>query len=105
MEINKKLKIFSVTIAILAIILSVITTVYKPEIRSQGKTPEEIIQAICSFGGTYDQIPPMYSAKKIDGKKLYQLAREGKIVERKAVPVTLKDIQVLSVKYFHIIPK
>ena len=47
---------------------------------------------------TYDQIPPMYSAKKIDGKKLYQLAREGKIVERKAVPVTLKDIQVLSVK-------
>ena len=39
----------------------------------------------------------MYSAKKIDGKKLYQLAREGKIVERKAVPVTLKDIQVLSV--------
>ena len=40
----------------------------------------------------------MYSAKKIDGKKLYQLAREGKIVERKAVPVTLKDIQVLSVK-------
>ena len=42
MEINKKLKIFSVTIAILAIILSVITTVYKPEIRSQGKTPEEI---------------------------------------------------------------
>ena len=45
------------------------------------KTPEEIIQAICSFGGTYDQIPPMYSAKKIDGKKLYQLAREGKIVD------------------------
>ena len=42
MEINKKLKIFSITIAILAIILSVITTVYKPEIRSQGKTPEEI---------------------------------------------------------------
>lgn len=61
------------------------------------KTPEEITQAICSFEGTYDQIPPMYSAKKIDGKKLYQLAREGKIVERKAVPVTLKDIQVLSV--------
>ncbi len=62
------------------------------------KTPEEITQAICSFEGTYDQVPPMYSAKKIDGKKLYQLAREGKIVERKAVPVTLKDIQVLSVK-------
>lgn len=60
-------------------------------------TPEQITQAICSFEGTYNQVPPMYSAKKIDGKKLYQLAREGKIVERKAVPVTLKDIQVLSV--------
>ena len=60
-------------------------------------TPEQITQAICAFEGTYNQVPPMYSAKKIDGKKLYQLAREGKTVERKAVPVTLKDIQVLSV--------
>lgn len=60
-------------------------------------TPEQITQAICAFEGTYNQVPPMYSAKKIDGKKLYQLAREGKIVERKAVPVTLKDIEVLSV--------
>lgn len=60
-------------------------------------TPEQIAQAIYSFEGTYNQVPPMYSAKKIDGKKLYQLAREGKIVERKAVPVTLKDLQVLSV--------
>ncbi len=60
-------------------------------------TPEQIRQAICAFEGTYNQVPPMYSAKKIDGKKLYQLAREGKIVERKAVPVTLKDIEVLSV--------
>ena len=61
------------------------------------KTETEIREAICSFEGTYDQVPPMYSAKKIDGKKLYQLAREGKTVERKAVPVTLKDIKVLSV--------
>ena len=42
------------------------------------KTPEEITQAICSFEGTYDQVPPMYSAKKLMAKKLYQLAREGK---------------------------
>lgn len=61
------------------------------------KTEDDIREAICSFEGTYDQVPPMYSAKKIDGKKLYQLAREGKTVERKAVPVTLKDIRVLSV--------
>ena len=32
------------------------------------------------------QIPPMYSALKVDGKKLYELAREGKTVERKATP-------------------
>ena len=58
----------------------------------------DVLKACNEFIGEYEQIPPMYSAKKIDGKKLYQLAREGKIVERKAVPVTLKDIQVLSVK-------
>ena len=39
--------------------------------------------AIMSFLGGYDQIPPMYSAIKVDGKKLYQLAREGKEIERK----------------------
>lgn len=67
------------------------------ETEAFSKTPEEITEAILSFEGTYDQVPPMYSAKKVDGKKLYQLAREGKTVERKAVPVTLKNIEVLSV--------
>lgn len=67
------------------------------ETEAFSKIPEEITEAILSFEGTYDQVPPMYSAKKVDGKKLYQLAREGKTVERKAVPVTLKNIEVLSV--------
>lgn len=67
------------------------------ETEAFSKTPKEITEAILSFEGTYDQVPPMYSAKKVDGKKLYQLAREGKTVERKAVPVTLKNIEVLSV--------
>ena len=48
----------------------------------------------CSFIGDYDQIPPMYSALKVDGKKLYELAREGKTVERKARPVKIFDIRI-----------
>ncbi|MBQ8638183.1 MAG: tRNA pseudouridine(55) synthase TruB [Lachnospiraceae bacterium] len=50
--------------------------------------------AILSFQGTYLQTPPMYSAKKINGQKLYDLARKGKIVERSAVPVTIHQIQI-----------
>ena len=61
------------------------------------RTKEQITEAINSFVGTYNQVPPMYSAKKVDGKKLYQLAREGKVVERKAVPITIRSINVLSV--------
>lgn len=47
------------------------------------KTPEEIIQAICSFGGTYDQIPPMYSAKKIDGKNCTSLQEKEKLLSER----------------------
>lgn len=52
---------------------------------------EEIIK---TFVGEYDQIPPMYSAIKIDGKKLYQLAREGKEIERKARRVQIHKIEI-----------
>ena len=41
-----------------------------------------LLKAIDSFVGVYNQIPPMYSAKKIGGKKLYEYAREGKEIER-----------------------
>ena len=43
--------------------------------------------------GPYLQIPPMYSALKVNGKKLYELAREGKTVERKARPVRSKEFR------------
>lgn len=46
------------------------------------------------FRGDQMQTPPMYSAKKIDGKKLYELAREGKEVERKAVPVKIHKLEL-----------
>ena len=58
------------------------------------KTPEEIIQAICSFGGTYDQIPPMYSALKHNGQKLYELARKGIEIERKPRTVHINTLRV-----------
>ena len=55
---------------------------------------EEVRRAILSFVGRYDQIPPMYSALKINGRKLYELAREGKTVERKSRRVKIYDIQI-----------
>lgn len=52
-------------------------------------TQEEVKEAIQSFIGLYHQIPPMYSALKVNGKKLYEYAREGKTVERKPRPVEI----------------
>ena len=46
-------------------------------------TEEDVKKELESFLGEQQQIPPMYSALKVDGKKLYELAREGKTVERK----------------------
>lgn len=57
--------------------------------------PEETVrQAVLEFVGDYDQIPPMYSALKVNGKKLYELAREGKTVERKARKVRIERIMI-----------
>ena len=57
-------------------------------------TEEEVRAAVLSFQGDYEQVPPMYSALKVDGKKLYELAHAGKEVERKARPVKILDICV-----------
>lgn len=51
--------------------------------------------AVASFTGGYEQIPPMYSALKVDGKKLYELARAGIEVERPARWIEIKDIRLL----------
>ncbi len=73
-----------------------ITGVIQEE-REVMSTEGGITDVIKSFIGGYDQIPPMYSAKKIDGQKLYDLARSGKVVERKPVFVDIYDIGILSV--------
>ena len=63
---------------------------------SSVQVPEkEVRTCILSFQGEQMQVPPMYSALKVNGKKLYELAREGKVVERKARPVTFHKIEVL----------
>lgn len=58
---------------------------------------EEIEEAIKSFLGEGEQIPPMYSAVKVNGKKLYELARKGIEVERKPRPVTFFKLDILSI--------
>ena len=65
---------------------------------TQQITEEMLRDAIFSFVGEYAQIPPMYSALKVNGKKLYELAREGKEVERKARPVTIYHIQIKEIQ-------
>ena len=57
--------------------------------------------ALWNFRGEIDQVPPMYSAKKIGGKKLYELAREGKEIERKPVRVTIHELELLSFEWPH----
>lgn len=60
-------------------------------------TEDSIKKAVQSFVGEIEQIPPMYSAIKIDGKKLYELAREGKTVERKSRKVLIKNIKIQNI--------
>ena len=62
-----------------------------------GCTESQILDAVRSFEGEQMQVPPMYSALKVNGKKLYELAREGKTVERKARPVTFYEIRVTDI--------
>ena len=65
-------------------------------------TEEEVRSCIESFIGEYDQIPPMYSALKVNGKKLYELAREGKTVERKSRKVQIHGIRILEMNLPHV---
>lgn len=65
--------------------------------KSVAVTEEQAVTAIHSFIGEYGQIPPMYSAIKLGGKKLYELAREGKVVERAPRQVQIYSIEILEI--------
>lgn len=60
-------------------------------------TEEQIQDTVNGFLGEQMQVPPMYSALKVNGKKLYELAREGKTVERKARPVFFYRIEIQKI--------
>lgn len=57
---------------------------------------EEIEKTISEFKGKIQQIPPMYSAVKVDGRRLYDVAREGKTVERKTREIEIFEIELLD---------
>ena len=61
-------------------------------------TEEEARNAALSFVGEYWQTPPMYSALKVNGRKLYELAREGREVERRARRVKIREIEILALE-------
>ena len=56
----------------------------------------EIERALASLRGEVEQVPPMYSAKKVQGQKLYELARRGLEIERKAVSVSIRELELLE---------
>jgi tRNA pseudouridine55 synthase len=51
--------------------------------------------ALAPLRGEIEQVPPMYSAKKVQGKKLYELAREGREVERKAAHIRVSEFEIV----------
>ncbi len=83
--------------------LGVSTDTYDPEGVVTDTSPliptrENIESTILQFQGTIRQVPPMFSAKKVQGKKLYELARKGMTIERTAVQVTMR-IEILDYAY------
>lgn len=65
---------------------------------ARGLSRADLETALEEFRGTYDQMPPPYSAKKIGGVPAYKLARKGKDVELKPVSVTVKRLDLVSVE-------
>lgn len=60
---------------------------------------QTILNVLPNFVGDIQQIPPMFSAKKVGGKKLYELARQGKEIERKPININISKIDLLNFDY------
>jgi len=69
------------------------------EEKEVGVSEEQVREMLSHFVGEQQQVPPMYSALKVGGKKLYELAREGKEVERKARPITIYELELLKAEH------
>lgn len=63
---------------------------------------QQVKDVLRSFVGQYDQVPPMYSALKVNGQPLYKLARKGIIIEREARKVTAHEIKLLELNQAHL---
>ena len=66
------------------------------ERKSVSITKDDLVSVLSRFKGDIEQIPPMYSAIKVNGKKLYEYAREGVEIERKKRHITVYDIELLG---------
>ena len=65
-------------------------------------TEEQVREVIAGFVGDQEQLPPMFSAKKQNGKRLYKLARQGIEVEREAKPITIHAIDIDEISLPHV---
>jgi len=78
------------------------TGMQNAECRMQNEEIAEVLsktdwdEIFAKFRGRIEQTPPMYSAKKVDGKKLYEHARKGEVIERKPITVTIHRLEILD---------
>ena len=77
----------------------VITTRHPELVEGSGDFQHNLELVLKKFAGLQQQTPPMYSAKKVGGKKLYELARAGKTVERDPVDITIHSIELISYEW------
>ncbi len=75
-----------------------ITGTILTQVEEVSLTGSQVEQVLRQFRGEILQVPPMYSALKVDGKKLYDLARKGIEVERKARPITIHELTLLGME-------
>ncbi|MEX1167406.1 MAG: tRNA pseudouridine(55) synthase TruB [Hydrogenophaga sp.] len=68
------------------------------EMRAVTCTPGQVVEVLDRFTGEIEQVPPMHSALKKDGKPLYEYARDGETVEREARRVTIHDLDLLDMQ-------
>lgn len=100
-EISKYVKLDKEYLATL--VLGAVTDTYDNEgeiqkfnVNKADFTEEKISIVVKKFIGKQKQIPPMFSAKKVGGKKLYQLARQGKVVEREPSDINIFELEVVE---------
>lgn len=65
----------------------------------QMSNKEKVVEVLDKFRGRQEQVPPMFSAKKIQGKRLYELARQGVEVEREPAEIEIKELEIIEYDY------